>query len=247
MKSKSLALHCAGLFVSRVLEMKKIIKPIDRFKQFLKFCEDLNNHPFVIKHKKGYTFQYTEKINYFDNSESTYESNFDEIHLESLLTRIRQFIFEGELFYYRDLFKDIEELFGHNSEIKKFYESMDKNLTGPLEVGNIRIIKVENGIGRILIQGKTLKELIEARLYGGAIHSERLLSPEPGSLISDFNREDKKMYQHLNWELSGAAILTVGNIWKFRNQIVFLARQINKINICDELNDFNERAKLNGM
>ena len=222
----------------------KKIEPIDRFSRFLIFCNELKEHPFVAKHKGGYTFQYTE--NFISDEKSEIETNFDETHLESLLTRVRQFVFKGELFYYNDVFDSAEKLLGLDQELKKFYVDMDANLSNPLKSGNVDIVKIEDGKGRSLIGGRTLKELMEARLYGGAIHSERLIKPEPGSVFDDFGRGDKKLRHHLNWELAGAAMIMVGNIWRFMNHIIWAARRANKINICSELYDLNERAKKHG-
>lgn len=222
------------------------IEPIDRFKRFLIYSNDLNDHPFVAKHKNGFTFQYTDNFVSDESEISGIETNFDETHLESLLTRVRQFVFNGELFYYKDVFESVEKLLGPDQELKKFYIDMDLNLSNPLKGGNIELIKIENGKGRPLIAGRTLKELIEARLYAGAIHSERLIKPEPGSVIDDFGGGDKTLFHHLNWELAGAAMITVGNIWRFMNQIIWAARRANKINVCPELADLNERAKLHG-
>jgi len=223
------------------------IEPIDRLKGFLNYCDQLNKHPFVAKHKNGFKFKYTERFVFDESGADSIEANFDEIHLESLLTRVRQFISEKEMFHYEAVFKAVEMLFGHDQELKEFFTVLDKKLNQPFEAGNIQVIKMEKGSGKILIAGRTLKDLVEARLYSGQIHSERLIKPEPGSVIEDFSGNDKILSNHLNLELAGASLNTVGNIWRFRNNIILAARRTNKIDICRELEEVNERAKKNDL
>jgi hypothetical protein len=225
----------------------KNIEHIDRLKQFLLYCDELNKHPFVEKHKNGFTFQYTEKVNFENDEENIVESNFDKIHLESLLARIRQFLFKNELFYYEDILKTVEKLLGVDREFSEFFSVLVEKLSMPFQSGNIQVFKVKDGAAKELVSGRTLKELIEVRLYSGAFHSERLINPKPGSVIDDFSGNDKYLFQYLNWELAGASVNTVGNIFRCRNQIILLARRADKINICPELEAVDERARSCGL
>lgn len=98
------------------------IDPQHRIERFFQFCRDLEAHPFYVQYKNG--GQITQKSSFDLVNDDHSEVNFDEVHLESLLTRCRQFLFPNELYSLDDLVLSIKEVFNSDCQFEDFHQKL---------------------------------------------------------------------------------------------------------------------------
>lgn len=213
---------------------------IDRLREFFIYCDGLEAHVFIQSHNSGGQFQ-TNFASY--PTTPAQNTNFDEVHLESILLRIRQFLFPKELFYYKDLRKAYIEIFSEDTALKTFYQNLSRVINEPYPPTNVQMPRSN---GRDLITGYTFSELIEARLYTGAIHSERRLISAPGSSTDGLVNMHQILSLHLSLELAAGSLIACHNIFAFRWLILLAARQSNQINLFPELAALETRARQAG-
>lgn len=210
----------------------------DRLREFFLFCENLEKHPFVEQHGKGGTL--TGTANFPETGDDSASLNFDEVHLESLLTRIRQFVSGGELFYFKDLRRAVITEFGESRDFEKFYSQFVQAMNRRFKSGQIKVFGTN---GKDVIDGRTYKELMEDRLYTGAIHSERRLNAEPGSAQEGFVNAHVAVASHLTLTLASASISVIQNIFSFRRWILRVADTTGKTGLFPELSEFKKRVE----
>lgn len=203
--------------------------PIDRIRAFFNFCDGLEDHPFFKNHKAGGMFEVSGDWNLTGFSS---KQNFDSIHLESLLTRLRQFLFERELFFFKDLRRDLKDSIGIDSSFDKFYGQFNNNLNEKFKRTNVQFFYSD---GKEAITGRTFKQLVEDRLYRGAIHSQNLLQfPTPSPHAA--------MASHIDMTLAFSSMRIIQNILNFRMWILKMARDYGKVSACPELIEFDKRC-----
>ena len=212
-----------------------------RIQEFLIYCNGLEGHPAFVAHKNGGTI--SSSFNIPASGTGTSGVSFDVFHLESLLTRLRQFVFPGELFYVKDLRRAAVELFGEGAEFRKMYGMLMNELNKKFSEKGVRAFKSD---GQDVVAGYTIKQLVEARLYTGAIHSERRLNAVPGSASAGLSGAHPIVRNHLDMVLMTACMGLIGNIFAFRHATLLSARAAGKVNDIPEMKDLDDRNKTNG-
>jgi|GEM_PF-4868497 len=222
-----------------ILKSKKCVfvpTASQRLEEFFCFCNDIETHPFFLAYKNGGNFQLKCEFTEFGVDSATL--SFDEYHLESLLTRLRQFFFRNELFYYKDLRKATKEMFGLNRTFDMFYEKLVKATNKPFPKTNVQTFKAD---GTDVVENYTLPELIEARLYTGAIHSIKRIDPNAQPAAKGISKSHVAVSKHLSFVLAGAAMKAVQNICCFRHHIYLLAKIDNKLSMFRELEEIDKK------
>lgn len=166
--------------------------------------------------------------------------NFDEVHLESLLTRLRQFLSEGELFYHKEIRRAIVALFADEEDFRRFYDQLIAAIQRPFSIKELQFFKRD---GQDVVGGYNLKQLIEAQLYTGAIHSERILTPTAGSAEENLPGSHIAARRHLILNLAYGSMRCVENICALRNWALRRARVAGKVELFPELRQFDERSR----
>jgi hypothetical protein len=210
---------------------------LQRLEEFFVFCEDLDAHPFFVAHKNGGGFQLT--CDFPESGEDSAVLNFDEYHLESLLTRLRQFFFCNELFFFKDLRRDTIKAFGTSKVFDVFYDKLCKAIKQPFPKSQVQALKSD---GTDIIANYTLPQLIEARLYTGAIHSTKRIDPAAQAVIKGISNAHIAVSKHLSIVLASASMKAVQNILCFRYHIYLLAKADGKQTLFEELNHFHQRV-----
>jgi HAD superfamily hydrolase (TIGR01509 family) len=211
---------------------------LERLSDFFIYCDNLEAHPFVEKHKEKGTFSLD--ANFPQDGNDTANSNFDEYHLESLLTRIRQFVTKRELFFVNKLKRAVEEELGHSDKFEKFHNDLKKKIQRPFTKENIHVFGAN---GTNIIEGQTYTQLLEYRLYGGAIHSERRLSSGPESVQQGLVNAHIAVTKHLSLVLASTSMRVVQNIFSYRRMIFEVAKEKGKVELFPELNEFKKRVE----
>lgn len=214
---------------------------IERLREFFIFCDGLEQHPFVVAHSKGGTL--TLNSNFPETGEDTAVLNFDEIHLESFLTRLRQFVLPNELFYFKDLRRAVISEIGEDPEFKTFYDKLCTAMNRPFPVTQIQAFKPN---GADIIAGFTFAELLKARLYTGAIHSEKRIDPTAPAAFTGVAEAHVAVSKRLTFVLAAASLKVSKNVFGFRNHILFCARDVGKVGLFNELALFDQRSKAAG-
>lgn len=218
--------------------MKKLkFTPEQRICQFLRFCRDLEEHPFFMAHQAAGSFRVDFSLPESGNDEA--RLNFDEAHLETFLTRERQFLFKGELFFYKDLKQAVVEVFGDDHEFEFFVGRLDEAIQRRFSRDSMRTFKRN---GDEVLEGRTLSELVAAYLYSGPIHSERILSPKPGSAEDSLYESNVVVKKVLAGHLAAAAMVCASNIFALRAWILRRARSMDAVTLCPELEDLHARS-----
>lgn len=166
--------------------------------------------------------------------------NFDETHLESLLTRLRQFFCNRELFYYKDIRSAIIELFGMDTKFQRFYDRLVETIKRPLPSLPLQAFK---GNGRDAVTGFSFKKLMEAQLYTGPLHSERIIDADPGSAEEGLPSSHDATKKHLVLVLAYGAMSCVNNICAMRNWALRRAREAGRVDLFPELKKFDDRSR----
>jgi hypothetical protein len=164
--------------------------------------------------------------------------NFDEFHLESLLTRVRQFLYRGELFYYKELRRSMVQEFGESSEFIFFYSKLTTYLNTKFKPDSVEVFVN----GKDVFKGRTYKDLLEAKLYLGAIHSNRRINSGSETFISDMVNAHVIASKHLTFKLSPTTMGVVQNIFNFRFWIYRMAVESGKSEHLSELVLFGDRV-----
>lgn len=211
---------------------------LERLREFFIFCDGLENHPFFTNYQLGGPISI--KSHLPGTGDDAAELSFDEFHLESLLTRLRQFLFRNELFYVKDLRKAMVKIIEEDDNFRTFYDKLLRENKKPFPQSNIQVLK-ENGAD--MVAGFNLPQLIEARLYTGAIHSVKRIDPNAGAHLSGVASDHILVSKQLTFVLAGASLKCVQNIFSFRNHILRLARIKNKTEIFPELKNYAQRSK----
>lgn len=210
--------------------------PEKRIERFLVFCDDIEKHPYFVAHSKGGTI--TQKSSFDMESEDRSELNVDEVHLESFLTRIRQFLFERELYFFEDVADSVRKVFHSDQAFEDFLKKLITALEKPFPKTNLQAFLPN---GEDAIAGRTIFELIEMELYTGRIHSEHTANAK--SRYYPLANANIAVRKHVTFYLSGSSLKVAANILCIRNHILRLARSDGKVEMFDSLAKFNERAK----
>jgi hypothetical protein len=216
------------------------IQPKARLREFFTFCKGLEEHPFVKSHEKGGSFSINVR---FTQDSARGSFSFDEHHLESLLTRLRQVISPSELFYFRFIESATVKVFGLHEETTGLFNTFELYLNEPMPSSGIRI---EFPDGKDLVRGRTFGELLQAELYYGRIHSERRLSAYKGTIESQLPKIHPIAQRHLTYELSGRALIFTENIFSIRKHILVRARSTSLTSLFRELMDFDQQCQAVG-
>lgn len=225
---------CIHLFKKK----RRVFAPTtqQRLEEFFVFCEDIEAHPFFDTHKKGGIFQL--QCEFPETGEDSAVLNFDEYHLESLLTRLRQFFFCNELFYFKDLRRDTIKTFGTSKVFDNFYDKLCKAIKRPFPISPIQALKSN---GTDAIANYTLPELIEARLYTGAIHSTKRIDQSAQPAIRGIANTHVAVSKHMSIVLASASMKAVQNILCFRYHIYLLAKDNGGEALFEGLAHFHQR------
>ncbi len=210
----------------------------ERLRQFFIFCDALERHAFFAAHAGGTSFRLD--ASFPEEGADSVTVNFDETHLESLLTRLRQFLSDGELFYFKDLRRAISELFGDAADFRSFYDKLVAALHRPFPKRSLQVFKAN---GKDVVEGFSFKQLVEAQLYTGPLHSERLLEPTPGSAEEALPASHDAAKKQLVLDLAYGAMKCVENIMAFRNWALRQARTAGHIDLFPELRAFDTRSR----
>jgi hypothetical protein len=221
--------------------MKKQFHPKAVLRQFLTYCDDLENHPFFVAHKNGTNFSLN--TSFPESGADSAALNFDEIHLESFLTRLRQLLFGGELFEYARLIELVKTEFGTDPQFEKFSVDLKLAIERKYPEGSLKAYKPN---GDDIIVGRTFSELIEAELYSGKIHSERTLQAKPGSSSEGVAQSHLAVRKHLTFTLAGSSLKAASNVFCLRNHVLRLARLRNQATAFPELEKFDKRCRDSG-
>lgn len=216
--------------------------PDKRLQQFFRFALELESHPFFKAHAGGARF--TLNTRFPEDTADTAYVNFDEIHLESLLTRLRQFVSANELFYFKDLRRATIDAFGEDPEFQRFYDQLVTVINRPFPKRTFEVFKAN---GKDVVAGFTFKDLMEAQLYTGAIHSDRLVNPTPGSAEEGLADAHVAAKKQLVLDLGYAAMKGVENVFAFRSWILKMARAKSRTDLFLELQQFDERCRAAGL
>ncbi|RUO89271.1 hypothetical protein D7Y11_31145 [Corallococcus sp. AB018] len=216
--------------------------PEERLQQFFKFCDVLEAHPFYAAHAGGSTLRV--EASFPEDGPDTVEVNFDVFHLESLLGRLRQFLSDGELFFFKDVRREIISLFGDDDEFRSFYDKLVAIIGKPYPERSVQVFKA-NGVN--VVAGFTFKQLAEAQLYTGPLHSDRLINPTPGTAEDSLPASHEAAKKHLVLDLAYSAIAFVRNILVLRNWAHRRARETGKLDLFPELVTFDARARAAGV
>jgi hypothetical protein len=216
--------------------------PEERLQQFFKFCDRLEAHPFYTAHAGGSSLRL--EASFPKDGPDTVEVNFDVLHLESLLGGLRQFLSDGELFFFKDMRRAIVSLFGDDAEFTSFYDTLVAIIRKPFPERSLRVVKA-NGVD--VVAGFTFKQLAEAQLYTGPLHSERLINPDPGSAEDGLPASHEAANKQLVLDLAYSAIGFVINILVLRNWAHRRAREAGKLGLFPELGTFDARARAAGV
>jgi len=84
-------------------------------------------------------------------------------------------------------------------------------------------------------------DLIEAKLYAGAIHSERRVTSAKGTLIRTVLDSHPLLGKHLELEIATIALNISQNIFNCRMNIYKIASETNKIELLNEIQSFHKR------
>ncbi len=221
-----------------MLKYKFEPRPLQRLEEFLFFCNGLEQHPFYGRLEKK---EHKISMNIVaDATGERFHFGFDEIYLESYLTRLRQFCFKGELFYFDALLEAVSSLLEEDTDFKKFQNTLSTFFSVPLP--KTPQMQVFNRNGEDLIEGYLITDIIEARLYTGAIHSERRIKQLPGSLEEEIMNMHLFASKYLTFVAAEISMPITKNIFATRNQILRRAKAMEKVNILPELLAYSQRV-----
>jgi hypothetical protein len=210
----------------------------ERLQQYFLFCDGLEAHPFVSVHAKGAIFRL--KASFSEDGADTVDVNFDVVHLNELLGRLRQFLSSHELFYFKHLRRAICELFGDDAEFRSFYDKLVAALRRPFPKRFHQVFKANE---RDVVEGFSFQQLVEARLYTGPLHSERILHPVPGSAEEGLPAAHDVAKMQLVFLLAYGAMQCVANIMALRNWALRLARTTGRVDLFPELRALDARSR----
>lgn len=215
---------------------KPAIDPQHRIERFFQFCKDLEAHPFFVKYKNGGQMKMNSSFDPVNDDHSSV--NFDEVHLESLLTRCRQFLFPNELYSLDDLVLSIKEVFNTDCQLEDFHRKLLTYFNKPFPDTNVKYFLPN---GEQAIAGRTIYQLIEMELYTGRIHSEHTANPQ--SHYYPLANANPVVRKAVTFTLGARSLNIVANILITRNHILRLARQDNKVDLFVGLKAFHEENK----
>lgn len=215
---------------------KPKIDPQHRIERFFQFCRDLEAHPFFVKYRNGGQIAMNSSFDLVSADHSSV--NFDEVHLESLLTRCRQFLFPNELYSLDDLAFAIKEVFNCDSQFEEFHQKLLTYFDKPFPKTNVEHYLPN---GEPAISGRTIYQLIEMELYTGRIHSEHTANPQ--SHYYPLANANIAVRKAITFTLGSRSLNVVTNILITRNHILRLARQDSKVDLFSDLKAFDEENK----
>lgn len=238
LKKKGVATKNAILAVWRPQQnpQKTKIEPLHRIERFFQFCKDLEAHPFFVKYKNGGQMTMNSSFDLVNADHSSV--NFDEVHLESLLTRCRQFLFPNELYSFDELVLSIKEVFNGDCQFEEFHQKLLTYFSKPFPETNVKYFLPN---GEQAIAGRTIYQLIEMELYTGRIHSEHTANPQ--SHYYPLANANVAVRKAVTFTLGSRSLNIVINILITRNHILRLARQDNKTDLFLDLKAFDEENK----
>lgn len=216
------------------------VTPTDeqRVREFFRFCDELEKHPFFVAHAKGGKLSLAASCP--EEGEDVVVVNFDEVHLESMLARLRQFLSEREMFFYKDVRRAICAVFAERKEFQSFYHKMVAALGRPFPERSFQVFKAN---GQEICEGFTFTQLIEARLYTGPLHSERIVNAEPGSAEEGLRDSHDVAKKQMALDLARASLVCIQNIMALRNWTHRLAQLSGRVGRIPEVQAFDERVK----
>jgi hypothetical protein len=211
--------------------------PQQRLQAFFRFALDLEEHPFVKTRLDGATF--TLRASFSQCGTDAVDLDFDVIHLESLLTRLRQFLSDRELFHFKDVRRAVVDLFGEDAKFNSFYNKFVAALGRPYGRHVVQAFKAN---GKDVTKGFNFKDLVVAYLYTGAIHSDRILDAEADSAEECLPASNEATKKQLLLELAYGAMQCVKNIMAFRMWTLRRARETDRVDLFPELEAFDARV-----
>lgn len=159
--------------------VKKVaLSDLDRVELFLRHIAGLVQHPFF---RRWQTPGVVNASLVLGVDDVRAESGFDALELETFMVRIRQCVFQNEAFYVDDLQRSVHALLGTNQYFDETCQYLKTSLQHPFRESAIVTYK-DNG--QPTVHERSYLELLEAYLYTGRIHSERLASVDPTSSTS---------------------------------------------------------------
>lgn len=218
----------------------KTISDAARIERFFIFCKELEDHQFLQAHGKGGQFQLSGKFDTTSVDEA--KLNFDDLHLETVLTRIRQVIFENELFFLDNLTQSVREVFPSTPNFEKRVALFQADLDKPYPATNEKAF-LKNG--QEAIAGKTFAELLKQELYTGRIHSQDTV--DPSSENFGIAEEHPFVRQRITLELAGSSLRVIQYIFELRRQIREVALAAGREDEIASVREFGERCRAAGV
>lgn len=210
----------------------------ERLQQYFLFCDGLEAHPFVLSHAKGTTFRL--EASFPEDGLDVVRVNFDAVYLNELLGRLRQFLSASELFYFKHVRRAICELFGDDAEFRSFYDKLVAALHRPFPKRSHQVFKANE---KDVVEGFSFQQLVEAQLYTGPLHSERILHPVPGSADDGLPAAHDVAKKELVLVLAYGAMQCVANNMALRNWALRRARTTGRVALFPELQALDARSR----
>lgn len=218
---------------------KKDFDPIQIINEFFRFCENLEDHPMSRLYTIN-TLQIGIKFAFTDQ-DSSIERSYDKYHLISFLTTIRQYINKKEIFHPDRLLQAASSHFGTHEVITSFLQDSSRILETKLSLTQGLLVYKSNG--SLLIDKNPYHEIVAARLYSGAIHSERNIVPRAGSIEEGLADSHPLTIETLDYLLCSYSTAILSNIYSARRHLANLANKNRHLAIPSRIDRFIARLK----
>lgn len=216
---------------------KKNINSIQIINEFFRFCENLEDHPMSRLYTLN-TLQISMKFSFTDK-DSSIERSYDKYHLISFLTTIRQYINKKEIFHPEKLLEAASTHFGPNKSITDFLQESSRILETKLSLPQGMMVNKSNG--SLLIDENPYHEIVAARLYSGAIHSERNIVPRAGSIEEGLADSHPLAIETLDYLLCSYSTAILSNIYSARRHLADLSDKNRHLAISPRVEGFIDR------
>jgi len=211
----------------------------ERIRLFLHFCLELEQHPFFVWIQRNRRASLNAMFR--EDATDVVELSFDETHLESFLCRLRQFLSPKEAFHITNMKSSVEAVLGTDQQLDEFALAVKRALDKAVPRGPMEAYK---GNGAPVAEGRTALELLEAALYTGAIHSERLAEDAPDASTSGWIDAHPIAKGHLRVVLAAISPAVAQNVFSLRMQIQRRSESaVSASWSCGELDELNARVR----
>lgn len=198
----------------RRLGDRRQLAAYERLDLFLDFCKQLCGHVFLAWACGAPSVQ--ADFSAPEDGRDDASVNFDDIHLESFLGRLRQFVLPNEAFHIARLRVAVNEILGGDPDWEAFCQQVQRQLETPFPAQPCEAFRID---GKPVVSGRTFADLLEARLYTGAIHSERLVTSLSGSATSGWRGAHVFATATLNAAVGASSIRVAQAIMNTRRQV----------------------------